>query len=250
MQKTLAFTWQDLWVTKNRQAQKMLEKGDFSAAKNTFERDDWRAAAAFRAGDYKQAATLYHSMHDAEGFYNQGNALAYLGKYEQAIQAYNKSLKIAPKDHDTLHNRKIVEDLLKKQDQKQQQNQPNNKKQDQEQQQNQSNNDQQNQQNQRHDQQNQNNEQQNQDQKNNEQQDSNTNQSHDQDRTQQKQDQQQDKKDEEQQQAQNQAKTKQKSPSDRENEHAKKQWLRLIPDDPGGLLREKFLRDYMRRERG
>ncbi|SCX92676.1 Ca-activated chloride channel family protein, partial [Legionella micdadei] len=35
-----------------------------------------------------------------------------------------------------------------------------------------------------------------------------------------------------------------------EKQQAKEQWLRLIPDDPGGLMREKFLRDHLRREGG
>ncbi|SIR83814.1 Ca-activated chloride channel family protein, partial [Fluoribacter gormanii] len=40
------------------------------------------------------------------------------------------------------------------------------------------------------------------------------------------------------------------SEAEREKQQAKEQWLRLIPDDPGGLMREKFLRDHLRRERG
>lgn len=36
----------------------------------------------------------------------------------------------------------------------------------------------------------------------------------------------------------------------RENRQAKEQWFKEIPDDPGGLLRQKFLRDYLRRQRG
>ncbi|HAT8674841.1 TPA: hypothetical protein JBA06_14425, partial [Legionella pneumophila] len=40
------------------------------------------------------------------------------------------------------------------------------------------------------------------------------------------------------------------SESNQEKQLAKEQWLRLIPDDPGGLMREKFLRDHLRRERG
>jgi Ca-activated chloride channel family protein len=34
----------------------------------------------------------------------------------------------------------------------------------------------------------------------------------------------------------------------REKQQAKAQWLQVIPDDPGGLLREKFLRDYLKRQ--
>jgi len=34
----------------------------------------------------------------------------------------------------------------------------------------------------------------------------------------------------------------------RENQQASQQMLRSIPDDPGGLLRQKFLRDHLRRQ--
>ena len=35
--------------------------------------------------------------------------------------------------------------------------------------------------------------------------------------------------------------------SKQEQDQAKDQWLSLIPDDPGAFLREKFLRDYLRK---
>nr|MBA3535441.1 hypothetical protein [Tatlockia sp.] len=41
-----------------------------------------------------------------------------------------------------------------------------------------------------------------------------------------------------------------KTPEELEKQQAKEQWLRLIPDDPAGLMREKFLRDHLRREEG
>ena len=37
---------------------------------------------------------------------------------------------------------------------------------------------------------------------------------------------------------------------EKEQRKARDQWLKLIPDEPGGLLREKFLRDHLRRQRG
>ena len=36
-------------------------------------------------------------------------------------------------------------------------------------------------------------------------------------------------------------------PLDREERMAAEQWLRRIPDDPGGLLRRKFLYQYRQR---
>ena len=35
-----------------------------------------------------------------------------------------------------------------------------------------------------------------------------------------------------------------------EQKASDEQWLRLVPDDPGGLMRSKFLRDHLRRHQG
>jgi len=187
-----AFNWQDLWSTPDQQGQYLMEKKHYAQAKDTFTRSDWTATAAYRAGDYKQAAELYQNLKTEKGYYNQGNALAHLGKYKQAIKAYDKALAINPANQDALFNRKLVEDLLNKEK-------------------------------------NQNKDQQNQDQQNQNQQ------------TQEQQDK--DKKNN------GKKKDKAQSEAEREKQQTKDQWLRLIPDDPGGLMREKFLRDHLRREK-
>ncbi|HAU0196785.1 TPA: tetratricopeptide repeat protein [Legionella pneumophila] len=226
-----AFSWSDLWFTPNQQAQHLMEKGQFAKAKDLFERNDWAASAAYRAGDYEQAAKLFNELKTEQGYYNQGNALAHLGKYEEAIRAYDKALAFNPNNQDALYNRKLISELLKKDKEK--------KKSQNQQDKDQQNQDQQNQDKQNKDQQNQ--DQQNQDKQN---------------KDQQNQDQQnQDKQNKAQQnKVQNKKNDKQEgeiqSEANQEKQLAKEQWLRLIPDDPGGLMREKFLRDHLRRERG
>ncbi len=265
-----AFEWADLWFTKNQQAQKLMNKGQFKEAESKFENPGWRAAAAYRAGEYQEAAKQYQALQQESGFYNQGNALAKSGNYQQAIEAYNQALAINPKNQDALDNKKIIEDLLKKnknqnqnqqnkdhqnknkQDQNQQnQNNQNQNKQDQ----NQPNKDQQNQttQDQEH---------QNQDEKNQNKQDQNQqkeNQNKQEPKNQDKKDPKQQPSDQKSQDKQDkaqlnktnpQAVDKKQSPEEHEKQQAKAQWLRLIPDDPAGLLREKFLRDHLRREEG
>ncbi|MFO3174353.1 tetratricopeptide repeat protein [Legionella pneumophila serogroup 1] len=261
-----AFSWSDLWFTPNQQAQHLMEKGQFAKAKDLFERNDWAASAAYRAGDYEQAAKLFNELKTEQGYYNQGNALAHLGKYEEAIRAYDKALAFNPNNQDALYNRKLISELLKKdkekkksqnQQDKDQQNQDkqNQDKQNQDKQnKDQQNQDQQNQDKQNKDQQNQ--DQQNQDKQNKNQQNQDQQNKDTQNKDQQNQDQQnQDKQNQAQQNKdQNKKNDKQEgeiqSESNQEKQLAKEQWLRLIPDDPGGLMREKFLRDHLRRERG
>ncbi|CDZ76001.1 putative O-linked N-acetylglucosamine transferase, SPINDLY family [Legionella massiliensis] len=310
-----AFSWSDLWFTKNQQAQELMKDGQFKQAETTFQQPDWRAAAAYRAGDYKQAAAQYQTLSTETAYYNQGNALAHLGQYEQAIKAYNKALALNPNNKDALYNRKLLEELLNKNQQnkdQQNQNQQDKDQQNQNQQgkdqqdQNQQSKDQQNQNQQGKDQQNQNQQgkdQQNQNQQGKDQQDQNQQGKDQQDQNQQgkdqqdqnqqgkdqqdqnqqgkdqqdqnqqgkdqqdqnqqgkdQQDQNQQGKDQQDQNQQNKEQTNQdkqsqdaeeaKNSEELEKQQAKDQWLRLIPDDPGGLMREKFLRDHLRREGG
>ena len=204
-----AWTWVDLWFTPNQQAQKLMNKGQFAKAKDRFEREDWSAAAAYKAGEYQRAADLYKKMPSEHGYYNEGNALAHLGQYEKALDAYNKALAINPNNQDARHNHKLVSDLLRK-DKEQKQNKD------------QQNKDQQNK------------DQQNKDQQNKDQQNKNES----------KQQEKKNKKNNKKQQVDVQTK------EEKEQHQANEQWLRLITDDPGGLLREKFLRDHLRRKRG
>lgn len=190
-----AFNWQDLWSTPDQQGRDLMTENQFKQAKETFSNSDWAAAAAYRAGDFQQASELYQSLKNEQGYYNQGNALAHMGKYEDALKAYDKTLAINATNQDAIYNRKLIEDLLKKENQKEQ-----------------------------------NKDQQNKNQQNKEQQN--------------KEQQKQSKKEK------NKKNNEAQSEAEREKQQAKEQWLRLIPDDPGGLMREKFLRDHLRRKRG
>ncbi|AHE68324.1 tetratricopeptide repeat protein [Legionella oakridgensis ATCC 33761 = DSM 21215] len=250
-----AFGWNDIWLTKDQQAQTMMNQGQFTSAKDTFERHDWQAAAAYRAGDYERAAHLYQSLNSEEGFYNQGNALAHMGQYEQAIKAYDRVLTINPNHQDALYNRKLLQDLLKKD--KQQQDHSNQDKQNQDKQnQDKQNQDKQNQDKQNQDKQNQ--DKQNQDKQNQDKQNQDKQNQDKQNQDKQNQDKQnQDKQNQDKQNQDKQNQDKQEPQNNQlnaqnkqEQQQAKEQWLRLIPDDPGGLMREKFLRDHLRRQHG
>ena len=205
-----AWSWQDLWLTRNQQAYRLMQKNQFTEAQKTFADSAWQATAAFRAKDYTRASETYAKLKTADGYYNQGNALVHLGQYEAALKAYNQSLALRPKDQDTLDNRAIVESLLKKEEKPQDQKPQDQKPQDQKPQ-----------------------DQKPQDQK-------------PQDQKPQDQKPQDQKPQEQKPQDQPQKTNQQKTKSQREQQ-ANEQLLKMIPDDPGGLLRQKFLRDHLRR---
>jgi Ca-activated chloride channel family protein len=105
---------QDLWLRADQQAAAALAEGDAKHAAAVAKSPDWRATASFRAGDYEAAAADYAKTQGADGAYNEGNALAKLGRYEDALAAYDRALKIAPDMDDAKANKAAVEEWLKK----------------------------------------------------------------------------------------------------------------------------------------
>ena len=118
-----AFEWQDLWWTKDQQAERVLKAGDPKKAADLFERPDWKAAAQYKAGDFKASEEVLQGIKTPQGLYNLGNALAQEGKLEEALKTYDEALSHLPGDDDTITNRKLVEDALKQQQQQKDKNQ-------------------------------------------------------------------------------------------------------------------------------
>ena len=118
-----AFEWQDLWQSKDQQAQQAYKNNQFEQAAKLFENPDWKAAAHYKAGEYDKSLENLKNNQTALGAYNQGNALAQSGQLEQAIKAYEKALTLNPDDDDAKYNKELVEKELEKQKQEQQQQQ-------------------------------------------------------------------------------------------------------------------------------
>ncbi len=256
-QSSYALEWSDLWLNGDQKAAKQLTNGEHEQAFETAKSDEWKATAAFRKKDYQKATELFNNG-SADGLYNKGNALAAGGKLEEALKAYNDSLAIKPDDEDTLYNKKQVEEALKKQEEEQQKQDQENKDKE-----NKDNKDQEKDgqdkkdgdksEDQQQDQQegDEQKEGENKDQGDNpEQQEKESEQG---EMTEEEKEQEKKKQEEEQkklEQADKEAKeqqvklTPEEMAENAENKEAIEQWLRRIPDDPGGLLRRKFYYQY------
>jgi len=250
----LAFSWSDLWLRQDQQAEKAMNAGKMKQAAKLFKNKNWQGVANYRAGDYKAAYDNFKKNTSAMGYYNQGNALAQMGEYQKAIKAYDKALAQDSKMADAKFNKNLLKKLQKQQRQnKPQHNQSrdNNKKDNKQSSQSKNQSSQSKQQNNKKPPtQNQKNQQspKNQSQNNQNQQQGN------QQQTQSSQTRQQNKSQDQSQQIKQQAEKRsgknQKNKNSTstkplsEEQQATEQWLRGIPDDPGGLLKQKFLRDH------
>lgn len=114
-----AFSWSDLWLREDQQALRLLKQGKAQEAEKLFTDPQWRAAAHYRAGHYEQAAQQYTQEKTADANYNRGNALALQGDYKQALDAYEQALKKNPQHADAAYNRDVIKKLMRQQSQQQ-----------------------------------------------------------------------------------------------------------------------------------
>ncbi len=252
-----ALDWQQLWQRSDQQGARSFAQGDFKTAKDQFNDHRWQASALYRDGQYAEAAKLLENPETADDYYNLGNALAKTGQLSEALKAYEESLQHNPQDQDVLTNKRLVEEALEQQQQDQDQDQQPQDGEDTEQGDSSSESGEEQQQQSSEQQQGQG------------ETSAGKQQSEEPSETAKPKDNETDKQTEPQQADETQADSKaneaDKSEADSqqaqgtraetdtepisEEERASQQWLQRIPDDPGGLLRRKFLYQYRQRER-
>ncbi|MDX2369235.1 MAG: VWA domain-containing protein [Colwellia sp.] len=116
-------TWQGLWKTHDQQAQQQYNQENYQSAAQQFENSQWQGSAHYKAGNYQEALDSFtkgEQADSANSLYNQGNALAKMQKYEEAIEAYEQALKKNSNLQDAKDNiEKIEQQQKKEQEQKQ-----------------------------------------------------------------------------------------------------------------------------------
>ena len=115
-----AFGWDDLWLRTDQQAEKLFQAGAEKDAAQLFENPEWKGTAAYRTGDYEKAIEEFSRKDRPLANFNRGNSLAFAGRLEEALAAYEKVLAENPKHEDALFNHDLIEKILQEQQKKQQ----------------------------------------------------------------------------------------------------------------------------------
>jgi len=266
-----AFEWQDMWQTPDQQASKLLDAGEAEKAAGLYKNKNWKGAAYYKSGDFEQAAEAYASVesesNSVDATYNRANALARQGKFEEALEAYDDVLTRDPEHEDAKFNKDVVQKAKENQKQKPagddkqkgDEDSDSKEKQESEEQQESDNSDSQEDSEEKQDQQSESGEEGEQDDKDKESEQQQSDEQNEEKTEEEKEAEQQKAQEQEEMSEEEKAQEKLKEQQDmtdeekaeqerqqKEIEQATQQWLRRIPDDPGGLLREKFSRQYQR----
>ena len=236
-----ALDWQAIWQNNDQRAHTLFANGEHEPAAKLFNSPSWQASSNYRAQKYGAALETWQQIEGEEAAYNRANTLAKLGRYEEALAGYQQLLEQNPVHEDARYNKEALEEWLENQQQQQQQQQQQEQSQQQQNQQDEQSREQDQQQGSQ-----------------SRQQQSESGDSR-QDETQQPADETQgqaDNNDQGQQQSAQQMSEQEQQALEQEamaeldqqmTDQAAEQWLRKIPDDPGGLLRRKFIYQYRQR---
>ena len=110
--------WDDLWQRPDQQAVSALQQGEPERAASLLSYPggpqnpqwrQWRGVANYRGDQFEDAERAFATDPSATGHYNRGNALARQGKIDQAIQAYDQALAVRPEHADAAFNKALLE---------------------------------------------------------------------------------------------------------------------------------------------
>lgn len=123
-QPASASSMQDLWLRPDQQGMRLLESERPAEAAERFESPQWQGYARYQAGDFAGAAELFGKGDTAADHYNRGNALARSEELEAAIEAYDQALALDPALEPAQRNKATIEEILRQRQQQAQEQAP------------------------------------------------------------------------------------------------------------------------------
>lgn len=83
-------------LTVDQKGYRLFLKDNFALAAEEFQSLFWKGVSLYRGGNFEEAANAFSGMDNPEGALNHGNSLLMLGKYEAAIERYERALVLKP----------------------------------------------------------------------------------------------------------------------------------------------------------
>lgn len=112
-----ALHWDELWSRPEQAGVSMLDAGQPAEAIEHFDDPMWRGVALYRAQRYAEAAVEFAKLETPAAHYNRGNALVQLGQLPEALTAYDAALAADPSHVDAIFNRALIAKLIEQQEQ-------------------------------------------------------------------------------------------------------------------------------------
>ncbi|MGF1824458.1 VWA domain-containing protein [Vibrio splendidus] len=103
------------WKTDDQVGYQLYQDEDFQQAAEQFEQPEWKGIAQYKAGDFEAAEQTLQDLSGEDARYNLANAQAQQGKYDQAIEEYQRILESNPEHAYAKKNLEIVEQAQKQQ---------------------------------------------------------------------------------------------------------------------------------------
>ena len=112
-------SWLDWFRNDNQKGAARFDSSPAEAAQY-FDDPKWKASSQYKSGDFESAGQAWNQFDDAISHYNRGNALAKQNKLDEALAAYDKALEQNPDFEDAQFNKNILEQIKKQQEQQSQ----------------------------------------------------------------------------------------------------------------------------------
>jgi len=104
----VATSWSTIWFTPDQQGQRLLNQEKYISAAKSFRDPMLQGVAWFRAGEFEKAEQAFSRVASPEAEFNRGNCLLTRGKYDAAIERFDRALQLRPDWDDPRINRDIA----------------------------------------------------------------------------------------------------------------------------------------------